>query len=239
MENSIYLGLSRQMVLKTNMNIVANNIANMTTAGFRGQNPVFEEYISDPSKGDDPLSFVSDYGQYQMTDPGSLTQTGNELDVALVGDGFMSVQLPDGSTGYTRDGSFHLRSDGTLVTSANMPVMGDGGIIVLPTDATHISIDNNGVISNDDGPLSKLGVVEFENVQILEAAGHNTYTSPQAGIEPKNTTVSQGFIEGSNVKPIAEMTRMIEILRNYQSTQNLLKNEHDRIRGAIEKLTSS
>ena len=126
MENSIYIGLSRQMALRTNMDIVANNIANMNTSGFRGQNPVFREYISDPVKGDDPLSFVSDYGQYQMSDPGPLTQTGNDLDVALVGKGFITVQRPDGSTGYTRDGSFHMRRDGTLVTSTDMPVMGGG-----------------------------------------------------------------------------------------------------------------
>ncbi len=237
MENSIYLGLSRQMALKTNMDIVANNIANMTTAGFRGQSPVFEEYISDPTNGDDPLSFVSDYGQYQMTDPGSLTQTGNSLDVALVGDGFISVQMADGSTGYTRDGSFHLRADGTLVTTSDMPVMGNGGIIVLPTDAVKIDIDQQGIISNEGSPISQLGIVEFENVQMLEPAGHNTYTSPQAGTAPQNTAVSQGFIEGSNVKPVAEMTRMIEILRNYQSTQNILQSEHERMRGTIDKLT--
>jgi len=237
MENSIYIGLSRQIALQTNMDIVANNIANMNTSGFRGQNPVFEEYISNPTNGDDPLSFVSDYGQYQMSDPGPLRQTGNELDVALVGDGFISVQMPDGGTGYTRDGSFHLRSDGTLVTSSDMPVMGDGGIIVLPTDSAHISIDENGVISDNDGPVSKLGVVEFANIQTLEPAGHNAYTCPESGVEPKNTTVSQGFIEGSNVKPVTEMTRMIEIMRNFQSTQNILKSEHDRMREAVQKLT--
>ncbi len=239
MENSIYLALSRQMALQTNMDIVANNIANMNTAGFRAQNPVFEEYISNQFAGGDPLSFVSDYGQYQMTDPGPLTQTGNELDVAIVGEGFITVQMPDGKVGYTRDGSFHLRSDGTLVTNADMPVMGNGGAIVLPTDAVHISIDAKGVISDENGPVSKLGIVEFENVQMLEPAGNNVYTSPQAGIEPKNTAVSQGFIEGSNVKPVAEMTRMIEILRNFQSTQNILQSEHDRIRDAIQKLTKS
>jgi len=227
------------MALKTNMDIVANNIANMNTAGFRAQNPVFEEYISDPAKGDDPLSFVSDYGQYQMSDPGSLTQTGNDLDVALVGDGFLSVQMADGGTGYTRDGSFHLRADGTLVSTADMPVMGNGGTIVLPTDSAQIDIDENGVISNEGGPIAQLGVYEFGNVQVLEPSGHNTYTSPVAGIAATNTKVSQGFIEGSNVKPVAEMTRMIEILRNYQSTQNMLQKEHERMRAAIEKLTKS
>ncbi|MCK5385102.1 MAG: flagellar basal-body rod protein FlgF [Alphaproteobacteria bacterium] len=239
MENSIYIGLSRQMALRTNMDIVANNIANMNTSGFRGQNPVFREYISDPVKGDDPLSFVSDYGQYQMSDPGPLTQTGNDLDVALVGKGFITVQRPDGSTGYTRDGSFHMRRDGTLVTSTDMPVMGGGSMIVLPANATQISIDENGVISDEKGPVAQLGIVEFANVQTLKPAGHNAYISSESGIEPKDTTVAQGFVEGSNVNPVVEMTRMIEILRNFQSTQNMLKTEHDRMREAIQKLTES
>ena len=131
MENSIYLGLSRQMVLQTNMDIVSNNIANMSTSGFRAQNPVFEEYLSDPRYNDDPLSFVYDYGQYQMTSPGSLEQTGNPLNVALNGDGFMGVQMPGGQTGYTRDGNFYKTADGTLVNSANFPILGQGGPITI------------------------------------------------------------------------------------------------------------
>ncbi|HRQ61733.1 MAG TPA: flagellar hook-basal body complex protein, partial [Alphaproteobacteria bacterium] len=89
MENSIYLGLSRQMVLRTNMNIVANNVANMNTPGYRGQNTLFEEYVSDPRGSDDPLSFVYDYGQYEDTKQGPLSATSNPLDVALNGPGFM------------------------------------------------------------------------------------------------------------------------------------------------------
>lgn len=239
MENSIYIGLSQQMALMTNMDIVANNIANVNTTGFRAQNPVFKEYISSPKGNDDELSFVSDYAQYQMTTPGPLRQTGNDLDVALVGSGFISVQMPDGSTGYTRDGSFHLRSDGTLVNSADMPVMGGGGVIVLPSDVAQISIDKKGVISDGKGPLAELGIFEFDNVQSLKPAGHNAYTSPIAGTPAVSTTVSQGFVEGSNVKPVTEMTRMIEVLRNFQSTQNVLKAEHDRMREAIQKLTKA
>ncbi len=239
MENSIYLGLSRQLTLRTNMDIAANNIANMNTSGFRGQNPVFEEYISDPVNNSDPLSFVTNYGQYQMTAPGPLRQTGNPLDVAVVGDGFITVQMPDGSTGYTRDGSFHMHSDGTLVTSSDRPVLGDGGMIVLPTDSSEISIDKSGVISSENGPVAQLGLVEFANVQSLEPAGNNTYTSSEPSSEAQNSTISQGFVEGSNVQPVVEMTRMIEILRSFKSTQNLLKTEHDRIRDTIQKLTEA
>lgn len=239
MENSIYLGLSRQMALQTNMDIVANNIANMNTAGFRAQNPVFEEYLLNPSHSDDPLSFVNDYGQYQMTDAGPMEHTGNPLNVALVGDGYMSVQMPNGETGYTRDGNFHKSADGTLVTSADLPVLGNGGPINIPDSATEISIDENGVISDQSGSLSQLQIVEFEDVQILEPAGRNLYTSPEQGTQATTTVVSQGYLEGSNVAPVVEMTRMIEVLRNFQATQKLLDNEHERLRGAIQKLTQT
>ncbi len=237
MENSIYLGLSRQMVLQTNMDIVANNIANMNTTGFRGQNPVFEEYLSDPRYADDPLSFVYDYGQYQMTSQGSFEQTGNPFNVALNGPGYMGVEMPDGETGYTRDGNFQKTADGTLVNSSGLPILGSGGPIVIPANATEITIDEKGVVSDQNGPVAQLMIVEFENVQELEPAGHNLYTTDGNSTLAENTTAAQGFLESSNVQPVVEMTRMIEILRDFQSTQKLLEGEHERLRSAIQKLT--
>lgn len=237
MENSIYLGLSRQMVLRTNMDIVANNIANMNTSGFRGQNPVFEEYISDPRYNDDPLSFVHDYGQYQLTTPGSIEQTGNPLNIALNGPGFIGIEMPGGDTGYTRDGNFHKREDGTLVTSAGYPVLGQGGPILIPANATEVSIDERGVVSDQNGSIGQIQVVEFENEQILEPVGNNLYVTEGQGIPAEKTRVAQGFLEGSNVNAVVEMTRMIEISRDFQSMQRVLETEHERLRGAIQSLT--
>lgn len=237
MENSIYLALSRQMTLQTNMDIVANNVANMNTSGFRAQNVAFEEYISDPRYGDDPLSFAYDYGEYQNTDPGSQEQTGNPFNVALNGPGFMGIQNPNGETVYTRDGNFQRAADGTLVTSAGYPVMGQGGPITIPDNSTEFSIDQRGVISNQNGALGQLMIVEFDNVQTLEAMGNNVYRSPEAGTPSQKTTAAQGFLEGSNVKPVLEITRMIEILRDFQSTNNILQTEHDRLRSTIQALT--
>lgn len=239
MENSIYLALSRQIVLRTNMDIIANNVANMSTSGFRGQNTLFREMVEDPRYNEDPLSFVSDYGQYQITDPGSLQQTGNPLDVALTGDGFMGVQQANGEVAYTRDGNFQKLADGTLVTAAGLPVMGQGGPIQIPADSTEIVIDEKGIITNQNGQIGQLMVVEFDNVQELEPVGNNLYRSPAPGIAAEKTTVSQGFIEGSNVKPVVEMNRMIETLRDFQSTQKLLETEHDRLRSAIQKLAQA
>lgn len=239
MENSIYLGLSKQMVLQTNMDIIANNIANMNTAGFRGQNPLFDEHLSDAQNDDDDLSFVIDYGQYQMTDQGPVERTSNPLNVALNGQGFMAVEKPDGTIGYTRDGNFQKLADGTLVNMSGYPIQGQGGAIVIPQDSTDIIIDNTGIISDQNGPIGALQIVEFDNVQTLKPAGDNTYVSDGASKPAENTEVRQGFLEGSNVNAVTEMTRMIDIMRDFQSTASLLEKEHERIIGAIQALTKT
>ncbi len=228
------------MVLKTNMDIVANNIANMNTTGFRGQNPVFKEYISDPRYNSDELSFVYDYGQYQITTQGSFEQTENPFHVALNGPGFMVVQKPNGEIGYTRDGNFQKNTNGELVNSAGFPIMGQGGPIAIPQNATEISIDKRGIVSDQNGSIGQLQIVEFDNVQKLEPTGNNVYISK--GEEPKDaekTVVRQGFLEKSNVNSIVEMTNMIKILRDFKTTQKLLESEHERLRSAVQKLTKN
>lgn len=237
MENSIYIGLSRQVVLQNNMDIVANNIANMNTSGFRAQNMLFEEYISDPRYADDELSLVNDYGQYQNTDQGSMENTGNDLNVALEGPGFMAVEMLGGETGYTRDGNFQITAAGTLVNSSGRPVLSNGGAITIPANAREVIIDERGVISTENGQIGQLQIVEFDNVQDLEPVGHNLYRTDSAATPSVNTRVAQGFLEGSNVNPIVETTRMIEILREFQSIRRVLDGEHERLRDAISKLT--
>lgn len=238
MENSIYLGLSRQVVLRDNMDIIANNVANMNTPGFRGQNLLFKEYISDPRGADDPLSFVIDQGQYQVTDPGPLQMTENPLNIAVVGPGFIGVQAPDGKTAYTRAGNFEVGNGGALVTSAGLPVVNSGGSpISIPAGSTEIKIDEKGIISNQDGPIDQIMLAEFNNIQQLDPMGNNLYRTNAPVIPADNTRVRQGFIEGSNVQPVIEMTRMMDTLRSFQSVQQVLQTENDRLRGAIQKLT--
>lgn len=238
MENSIYLGLSKQMVLSTNMNIIANNVANVNTPGYRAQNLVFDEFISDPRGSDDPLSFVVDKKQYQNTKPGSFSFTGNPLDMALQGPGFIGIQAPGGTLGYTRAGNFQKAADGTLVTAAGYPVADKGGSsISIPEDSTDISIDEKGVVSNQDGEIGQIMIAEFENLQTLDPMGSNLYTTKAPPLPADNTRVKQGQIEGSNVEPVIEMTRMIDTLRSYQSVQHLLQSENERLRTAIQRLT--
>jgi flagellar basal-body rod protein FlgF len=238
MENSIYIGLSRQMTLRTNMDIIANNVANVNTPGFRGQNMLFAEFISDPRGQKDPLSFVYDYGQYQMTDQGSMRQTENPLDVALEGPGFLGVVLPDGGVGYTRAGNFQLSQDGTLMTAGGLPVAdANGSPITIPAGSTQVKFDDRGFISNQDGEIGQLMIAEFENTQELVPYGNTAYKTDAAPMEATNTVLKQGLLEGSNVEPVVEMTRMIDTLRSFQSLQRMLESENERLRSAIQKLT--
>lgn len=241
MENTIYVGLSRQLALQEHMQIVSNNIANMTTAGYRGQNMMFTEYLSNPrGKVDnpkDPLSMVLDYGQYQTTRPGPIKNTGNPLDVALSGPGFFGVQTKDGLQ-YTRAGNFALNANGELVTAAGLPVAGSGGgAIVVPRGVREVKIAEDGTVSTDQGQVGQLMITEFDNLQELDPAGDNTYKAKNAGRPATDTKVMQGMVEGSNVQPVVEMSRMIEISREYQSIQRMLQTEHDRQRTTIQRLS--
>lgn len=239
MENAIYIALSKQTALTDSMQIIANNVANANTTGYRAQNILFEEFISDPRFSDDDLSFVNDFGQYQNSTQGGLTQTDNDLNVALSGPGFLSIQLQDGRTAYTRDGNFQLAGDGTLLNQSGLPVLGSGGPIIIPDSSTEINIDQNGNISDQDGTIAQLQIFEFANIEELEPFGENAYITDGATTPAENTIVSQGFLEESNVNAIAETTRMITVLREFQATHGFIEQENERLLGAIRTLTET
>lgn len=239
MENSVYIGLSKQVVLRENMNIIAQNVANVNTPGYRGQNMLFTEYIEDPRYMKEDISMVLDYGQYQMTDPGSLKETGNPLDIALVGNGFLGIQTPNGVQ-YTRAGNLTMDSEGVLRNARGMAVASDGGgDIVIPRDAKEVSIDKKGIVSTEEGQIGQLMVVEFENYQELNPAGNGLYETTAAPIPAEKTAVLQGKLEGSNVQAVVEMTRMIDVLREYQAVQNMMQSEHERLRSSAQRLAKT
>lgn len=236
MENSLYVGLSKQVVLRENMDIIAQNVANVNTPGYRGQNMVFSEYIEDPRYMKEDISMVLDYGQYQITDPGSMKETGAPLDVALVGNGFLGIQTPEGIQ-YTRAGNLTMDAEGVVRNARGLPVASEGGgDIVIPNNAIEIRIDQKGVISTEQGIIDQLQIVEFNNYQRLDPQGNGLYATDEAPIEAENTFVKQGFIEGSNVQAVIEMTRMIDVHREYQMVQNIMQSEHERLRSSAQRL---
>jgi len=237
MESSLYVGLSRQMVLNRAMTLVANNVANANTAGYRAQNPLFQEYVSKEKYDKNDLSMVYDQGQYDSTQAGTIQLTGNPYDVALSGPGFIGIQSPSGQTQYTRAGNFTVNNNNELVTSSGFKVAGPGGDgITIPTNAKEVKITDEGEVAADGNIVGRIGIFEFDNLQILKPEGNNLYSAPVPGRPAVDTKMIQGSLEGSNVNAIQETTRMIEILRSYQSAMRMVQNEQERQVSAIQKL---
>jgi flagellar basal-body rod protein FlgF len=238
MENIGYIGLSQQLALQQQMEITANNLANMSTPGYKAQQPLFSEYITNP-RGGAPIHQSSNSGSYRDLSNGSLTQTHNPFDVAMQAEGFFTIQTPDGIR-YTRDGGFSLNSERQLVNKSGFPVLnGNNEPLGIPADATQIRITEDGEITSEYGTVGRIKVVEFENKQALTRLGNNLFDAGgQEEIIIEQPRMVQGAVENSNVNPVLEMNKMIEILRSYQMTQRMLQTDHERIRNAVQKLTS-
>jgi flagellar basal-body rod protein FlgF len=234
MDTTSYLALARQVTLQRHMATLATNIANATTSGYRAQHTVFEQVLQ--RAGDaGRVAFVQDVALARDLRPGLVEQTGNPLDVALDGSGYLSFATPAG-TRYGRSGRLELDADGRLVGPEGHPVLDDSGNpITLPTDDLAITIGPDGTISGRSGPLARLGIVGFTHEQALERVGDGLLTATEAPVPAAFTRVVQGALEGSNVQPIVEMAAMLETVRAFEGTQKLLDTEHELERQAIER----
>ena len=222
MENALLIGLSRQVALQRELDVVANNIANLNTTGFKADGSIFEEFLMPVAREsgfagkDGRLSFVQDRATWQDFSQGPVQQTGNPLDVAIDGEGFLAVQTPRGER-YTRNGALQINAAGELVTSEGYKVLGDGGPIVLQPQDRDVSIGRDGSISVAAGSRGRLRLVNFAQPQQLKKDGTSTFVAP-TGVRPEASTtthVIQGAIEKSNVRGVLEMTRMIDVTRTY------------------------
>jgi flagellar basal-body rod protein FlgF len=251
MDNASLIGLSRQIALHRELDVVANNIANLDTTGYKADGSVFQEFLMPLARAgsfqapDQRLSFVQDRATWHNFTPGPTRQTGNPLDVAIDGDAFLVVQTARGER-YTRNGSLQINASGELVTSTGDRVLGDGGPIQFQSTDNNISINPDGTITAREGANAasdsargKLRLVRFERPQVLLKDGSSSFRAPD-GIAPQpaaaNVRVLQGTIEQSNVRPVVEMARMIEITRSYTQIAGLLQQASDQRRNAIEKL---
>jgi flagellar basal-body rod protein FlgF len=239
MENISYVGLSQQLVLQREIEITANNLANMNTPGYQAQAPLFIDYVNQAGNRFEGsvLHQVMDVSTYRNLNQGSLTQTFNQFDFAIQGEGYFAVQTSNG-TQYTRDGGFSLNEQNQLVTKMGYPVMGDGGPIVVPQEAVNVTLSQDGTLSSEQGQFGKVKVVTFDNQQKLTPMGDNLFDANGMGEQaPKRVRLAQGMIEGSNVNPILEMNKLIEASRMYQSVQQMLQTDHQRQRTTIQQLT--
>ena len=249
MENALLIGLSRQMVLQREMEVVANNIANVDTNGFKADFSQFEEFLSSAAraKGEGAggrVSYVHSRGTLIDLTQGSVQRTGNPLDVALNGEGFIVIQTPRGER-YTRNGSLQINSQGELVTSEGYQVQGDAGPIQLQTQDTGITINPEGTVSVHDASNASLEIIRgrlrlvgFDRAQRLEKDGSSSFAAP-AGMQPNpntNVRVMQGALEKSNVQPVLEMSHMIEVSRAYSMISSLIQSGGDLRKSAIQQL---
>jgi len=237
MQNSLLVGLAAQMTLRRNMEIVSNNIANVSTTGFKREAPAFEELMVQVDSPDSSLrvvSFVRDWGVVRDMTTGALQQTGSPLDIAVQGDGMMVVRTPEGER-YTRDGHFTLDQNGKVVNSDGHAVMSEGGELTIPTGETAINIAEDGTVSTSQGVIGKLRVVALPSAS-MRKEGFNLYSSTEQPSPAKDARVIQGAIESSNVAPVVEMTKMIEIMRAYQHSTETLNATDDLLRRAVQRL---
>lgn len=250
MENTLLVALSRQMSLERQIDVIANNVANVNTSGFKANKSLFEEYLNTGAREDNfvssdrRISFVQDRAAYHDFSEGPLEKTGNPLDVSIDGKGFIAVQTPGGER-YTRDGSFQINAQGQLVTTGGNVVLGTNGPIVFQPTDRDIKISAEGMITVGEGIVTqfdsirgKLKLVKFNNLQSLTKEGANLYSAPAGTVAQADTTsrVNQGFVEKSNVNAVTEMTRMMEVMRTYQSVASLMQQQSDLRKNAIQTL---
>lgn len=251
MENNLLIGLSRQMVLGRELDVVANNIANLNTNGFKSDQSIFQEYLMPiarqnqfPGLADRQVSQVIDRGTWRDMGQGAIERTGNPLDVAIEGNAFLVVQTANGPR-YTRDGSLKINAAGQLVTADGNPLLGDNGPINFQPTDHDISITPNGQITVVEGANTsqetirgRLQVVTFADPQQLQKDGSNLYLDPTGTNATPATDfkLTQGYVEKSNVNGVVEMSRLIEITRSYQEVANMLQQEGDLHKNAIQQL---
>ena len=228
--------------------VVAQNITSSQVAGFRKRTVEFSsiemgsiaaDTKASQGNGDtSPAMFPSTRTgvSYQ---PGETTPTRRELDVALEGEGFFEVQMPDGSHGYTRSGEFHLGADRTVLSRGGLPVLTTSGTpIVMQRNGGSLSIGGDGKMTQGDAQLGTLSVVKFADMEKLQPIGGGLFL-PSDGSEPvklEKPGVLQGYIEGSNVTPLHEMIALVQIARAYEANQKIITSRDQNLQKALDTL---
>ena len=241
MENPTYIALSRLDAQQRTMDVIAGNMANANTAGYKAEHVLFSDFVvrqqgAGTIPGGQTLSFTQDRATYRDHSAGALTQTGNPLDLALGGSGFFSVQTA-GGVRLTRSGRFGLLADGTVADASGNALLDTGGNpIQLPAGESRIHIASDGTISGEAGRIAQVGVSDVADVNQLFPEGgklFRTSASLQASTRPQ---IVQGAVEESNVQPVAELTRMMQTEREFQFVSQFVQSEADRQQSAIDKI---
>jgi flagellar basal-body rod protein FlgF len=231
---------SRLVAQQRVMEVVAVNIANVNTPGFKAQRVQFSDWLAplkgtDAPRGDRTIAYTQDRATWREQRAGTLTHTGNPFDLGITGDGYFTVRTASGPR-LTRDGRFGLMPDGTVADGAGDAVLDSNGRpIVLSSTDTQIAIASDGTVSSENGQLAKIGVVQPTNPMQLAAEGNTLFSSGSPTAAVTSPGVVQGSMEDSNVEPVLEINRMMDGLRQFQFVTQLIQAENDRQQSAIDK----
>ena len=241
MDNALYVGLSRQMTLRRELDIVANNIANADTTGFKVESLMLETAPRSPAMtqgGPSPVKFVLDSGVARDFTQGALRKTEATFDLGIEGQGFFKITTPDGER-YTRDGHFRMDDTGRLTTQSGQGVLDEGGgEITIDPQKGPVTIATDGTVSQGANKVGKIAVVTFDDLSGLSKTGDNLFRNT-SNLQPQASTaarVHQGMLEGSNVNSILQVTRLIEISRAYESMARTIENSAELSRRSVERL---
>lgn len=242
------------------MDVIGNNMANVNTSAYKEKENIFKSFpetdlvrtndreTTTPLGNSDPrpdlgsmaMGVASD-GTYTNFKQGSLRSTDNPLDVALEGEGFFTVQMPEGERAYTRDGTFKMNDENQIVTSSGRRILGvNGNPIQLPGETSGITITPDGNIHDQDNQqIGQLRVVQFENPQKSEELGENLYRQGENNeiqFPAEDVKIRQGVVEQPNFSPVKQMTRMIEVSRRYEMNSTALKQQDSALGQAISQV---
>ena len=230
MDNSFYTTLTRQSGLLREMGVVANNIANISTTGFRAEGVIFAEHIRDLDGTHDSLSMATARGRNISQQQGALSQTDGQFDFAIEGAGFFLVQTPEGEA-LTRSGVFIRDNAGDLRTPDGFQLLDAGGApVFVPPEARSVALAQDGTLSADGQPLTVVGLWQPADPTELSRRAGVLFEAPSGIVPAENTRILQGFLENSNVDAVAQVARMIEVQRAYELGQSFLEAEDQRVR---------
>ena len=243
MDNPGYIALARLVAQNRATAVLAHNMANAETPGFRASRPVFGEYLerqrdARPVRGGESLHFSQDRATWRDDSPGAVQATGNPLDIAISGEGYFSVQTPRGER-YTRAGRFALGPEGTITDMEGNALLDTGGnpLRVAPND-TRLVIKGDGTLSSENGEIGRIRIARFAEPQRLVAEGDRLLAAApgQAAETIERPAVVQGAVEGSNVRPVLELTRLTTEMREFQFMAQFAEKEGERLSGAVERI---
>lgn len=232
---------SRLVAQEREMDVIAHNIANANTPGFKAERVQFSDWLSrqnatDAPQGDRSIAYTQDRATWREQRAGTLTHTGNPFDLSITSDGYFTVRTATGPR-LTRDGRFGLMPNGTLSDGAGNPVLDiNGRAIVLSQTDTQVSIAGDGTVSTENGQIGKIGIVRPADTMRLSAEGNTLFRSDSPTRLVPSPGLVQGSMEDSNVQPVLEMTRMMDGLRQFQFVSQLIQQEADREQSVIDKL---